>query len=326
MKYSFTALFLCFTASVFAQFAPGPGEAGTTAIADDDVTISFWANGATITRGWQDIADPSLGLTTVGDEQSAIGSTDGNVVSLGDSGVAILTFPFPIYDVEGTDFAVYENGFSAGGVNEYFLELAFVEVSDDGINYQRFEAISNSDTINSVGSWGALDCSKLYNLAGKYPGGYGSPFDLEELGLDSITHIKLIDVVGSLSDDYAQRDFLGNKINDPYPTGFASSGFDLDGVAAINQPNTDITETAINYIDQLDLDLYPTLIDDEWFFLQGESTTDATISVVNMVGEQVLEIKANLPNKISIPAIAEGLYIVEVKADNRIYREKIMVR
>ena len=48
----------------------------------------------------------------------------------------------------------------------------------------------------------------INNLAGKYRALYGTPFDLEELSdyqainIDSITHIRVIDVVGSIKEKY----------------------------------------------------------------------------------------------------------------------------
>jgi hypothetical protein len=69
---------------------------------------------------------------------------------------------------------------------------------------------------------------------------YGTPYDLELLsnvpGLDvnAITHIKICDVVGSVNSTYATFDQYGNKVNDPWPTPFPSSGFDLDAVGAIH--------------------------------------------------------------------------------------------
>ena len=87
-----------------------------------------------------------------------------------------------------------------------------MEVSSDGVNYFRFPATSYTDTTVQTGSFGSTDATKINNLAGKYRALYGTPFDLEELknenGLDvnNITHIKIIDVVGSIQNQYASRD------------------------------------------------------------------------------------------------------------------------
>jgi len=161
------------------------------------------------------------------------------VVSLGDSGIATLTFVNPIYNGQGFDFAVFENGFYTQSPLA-FLEFAFVEVSSDGSNFFRFPVTSNIQDTAQIPMTG-VDCSLVNNLAGKYVFGYGTPFDLEELknevGLEvnNITHVRLIDAVGSLNNQYATRDQFGQKINDPYPTSFASSGFVFDSVGVINK-------------------------------------------------------------------------------------------
>jgi len=145
-------------------------------------------------------------------------------------------------DGPGFDFAVFENSFS----ND-FLELAFVEVSSDGTHFFRFASVSNTQTNEQVETFGTLDATKIHNLAGKYRGGYGTPFDLAELneieGLDihHVVAVKVIDVVGSIDTAYATYDSEGNIINDPWPTPFESSGFDLDAVGVIH----DLNHTAV---------------------------------------------------------------------------------
>ncbi len=223
-----------------AQFAPATNVAGTTAIAKDSSAFVAWATGCIIQRGYMDIAVPDSGYANVGSSSSAIGMAGQNgIVSLGDSGVATLTFQNPIYNGDGSDFAVFENGFYTQSPLA-FLEFAFVEVSSDGNNFFRFPVTSNIQDATQVPMTG-VDCSLVNNLAGKYVFGYGTPFDLEELenqiGLDvnNITHVRLIDAVGSINNQHATHDQFGKKINDPYPTPFASSGFDLDAVGVINQ-------------------------------------------------------------------------------------------
>src|SRR5690606_10864157 len=85
-----------------------------------------------------------------------------------------------------------------------------------------------------------MNARLLNNLAGKYVGGYGTPFDLQEManisGLDinNITHVRIIDVVGSINGN-TRFDASNRKINDPYPTPFPVGGFDLDAVAVLHQ-------------------------------------------------------------------------------------------
>lgn len=229
----------CTALPAVAQFAPQAGVAGTTAIGKTDNRIVGWANKCVVERGWVDIADKAQGKATLGSETDAAGNADNYLVSLGDSGIAILTFPANIYNGAGPDIVVFENGFpNPGNPEEAFLELAFVEVSSDGVNYTRFPASSETPAPQVPGAGVYMNARKVNNLAGKYILNYGTPFDLEELkgtqGLDinKITHVRLVDVIGSLGSN-GSKDKNGNPVNDPYPTPFPSSGFDLDAVGAL---------------------------------------------------------------------------------------------
>ena len=228
----------------FAQsFAPEPEEIGSDAIHKDSSIFVAWANNIVITRGQMNIEDPSLGLTNYGVAENGSFIADNSVVSLGDGGQAIATFSEAIGNGPGPDFAIFENGFA-----NHYMELAFVEVSSNGINYSRFESISETPTDVQIDNFSYSDCRYLYNLAGKYRVYFGTPFDLEELsgiaGLDinHITHIRIIDVVGSISSEIASYDSEGNIINDPYPTPFESGGFDLDAIGIIHGSDLDLNE------------------------------------------------------------------------------------
>jgi hypothetical protein len=219
-------------------YAPPAGQPGSTAISCTDPRFAGWATGISVTRGLQEIDIPADGYASYGDPTNALGPANDNsakIVSLGDGGSATLTFAKPITNGPGPDLAVFENSFS-----DTYLELGFVEVSSDGTNFFRFPAVSLTQTGTQVGSFDSLDPTNLYNLAGNYRVGYGTPFDLDELagtpGLDvnAVTHVRVVDVVGCIQDAYCTYDSQGNKINDPWPTDFASSGFDLNGVGAIN--------------------------------------------------------------------------------------------
>ncbi|MGB0888401.1 MAG: T9SS type A sorting domain-containing protein [Vicingaceae bacterium] len=234
----------------FAQgpYAPPAGQTGSTAIHQDSIVFVTWATQCAVTKGPQDISDNNSPLASVGNSSSAIGKAgDNGIVSLGDGGSAILTFNAPIKNGAGADFAIFENSFS-----DVFLELAFVEVSSDGINYTRFDAISLTDTSIQTNGFGSTDATDIYNLAGKYRAQYGTPFDLDELdgtpglNIDSITHIRIIDVVGSIDPQYASYDFQNRAVNDPFPTPFGSSGFDLDAVGIIHSTATSINEKLNN--------------------------------------------------------------------------------
>lgn len=221
-------------------FAGPYTEAG---ISKDSAQIAGWATGfQNLVRGPMRIDNPSLGDASFGTGANALGPATGNTldtVSLGDGGRVTLTFGAPIFDGVGADFAVFENGLFAGA--DFFGELAYVEVSSNGADFARFDSVSLTQTQTQVASFGYIDPTDIRNLAGKHAAGFGTPFDLAELrgrsslvNVDAITHVRLIDVVGSLDPRFARLDSLGNAINDPWATPFATGGFDLDAVGALN--------------------------------------------------------------------------------------------
>lgn len=245
LKYSVSILIvLCNWIGLHAQFAPAAGQPGTTAIHKDSAVIVAWATGIQVTRGLINISDPNQShegstFASFGVPENALGLASGtseDVVSLGDGGVATLTFHRPIKNGNGPDFCIFENAF-----NDTYLELAFVEVSSDGERFVRFPGISLTQTDTQVGPFGALDPTKIHNLAGKYRQGFGTPFDLQDLAdssgidLDAITHVRIIDVVGSINLEFSTFDSQGHIVNDLFPTPFFSGGFDLDAVGVIHQ-------------------------------------------------------------------------------------------
>jgi hypothetical protein len=235
-----SATLLLAAQKVQAQFAPQAPLPGHEGIAVNDTRIVDWAHTCSVTRGWLDIADKSLGQVSMGTDTNAIGLANAAIVSLGDSGVAVLGFEHSIKNGPGPDFAVFENGFT-DLMNDTlaYLEFAFVEVSSDGIHFFRFPAAcQQQDSVQTEYTF--VDARLFHNLAGKYKSGFGTPFDLEELkdleGLDvnHITHVRIVDVVGSINRELGSMDAMGNIVNDPYPTPFPGGGFDLNAIAVLN--------------------------------------------------------------------------------------------
>lgn len=234
MTYRLLLIFTLGSLPLLAQYAPAAGLPGSDAVAAGDASLLAWAETVSVMRGPQQAGGMSSAPASVGQEIDALGPPDAVALSLGDGGIATISLAVPLRDGPGWDLAVFENGFAAGG--GYFLELAFVEVSSDGVRFVRFPAHSLTDSSRQVGTFDLLQPEKIHNLAGKYIAGYGTPFDLADLadssGLDRgrITHIRIVDVVGSLRDSLASYDSGGRAINDPWPTPFPSGGFDLDAV------------------------------------------------------------------------------------------------
>lgn len=235
-------------------FCGAVGTDGCNAIAANDNQFVAWATNVVLTRGPQMITNPDGPFASFGGDTNAIGpATMDNTmdaVSLGDGGSALVTFERPIRNGEGPDFAVFENSF-----NDSFLELAFVEVSSDGEHFVRFPATSLTPTDEQVsGAVGGVDPTMLNNLAGKFRIGYGTPFDLEELAgsenldIDSIVYVRIIDAIGTIDPQYATYDAFGHIVNDPWPTDFHSSGYDLTGVGVIHQRPVGIEDRDVTRI------------------------------------------------------------------------------
>ncbi len=185
------------------------------------------------------------------DPALALGEVTGDnfhIVSLGDLSAAQITagappgsitlhLAKPIRNLSGADFVVFENGLlsqsnqGGAGAGGILAELAYVEVSANGTDFIRFPATSL--TPSAVGPYGSLNPTNICNLAGKHTNAYGNswgtPFDLTQVGLQEITHVRLVDIPGS----GAFHDQAGRSIYDAWLT-FGSGGFDLEAVGSIS--------------------------------------------------------------------------------------------
>ncbi|MFT4901045.1 MAG: hypothetical protein ACI81V_000312 [Lentimonas sp.] len=219
----------------------------TDAIDKGDPLIVAWASGYQDLNYGTDLAD------TWKTPEKALGPALGtslDIVCLGRGGEITLTFTNAIRDGSGPDFCIFENGFSAN-----FLELAWVEVSSNGVDFVRFPNFSF--TAEPTGSF--LDPTYIFGLASRYMQGKGMPFDLNQLkqaydaallnetdfspeyeahleskfpllDLNDIRYVRIVDIVG----DGSASDSDGYTIYDAYPT-TGSAGFDLEAVGVLNR-------------------------------------------------------------------------------------------
>ena len=249
IKLVFCCCFIIMLASTAAAgpYAPAAGKTGSTAVSMDDPAFIDWAS------GWVDYVPGENLASTWMNPQKALGPAEGtsfDVVSLGSGGTITMTFDPPLSNGSGWDFAIFENSFS-----DTFLELAYVEVSSDGVHFIRFD--NDSLTAGPVGGFGATDPTNIDGLGGKYRQGFGTPFDLADLStkddvldglvkLNEIAYVRIVDIIG----DGTFFDTSGDVIWDPYPTA-QSAGFDLDAVgvryhqfvnSAPNQPTLESPE------------------------------------------------------------------------------------
>ena len=239
------ALFLCQQA--VAQFSDS-GQVNSDYDRSDGGFVSWASLVISLDRGYQDYRQPELGLASLGSPGDCLGSA-GTAVSLGDGGTITLGFDVEITNGAGGGFVVFENGFEWNGV---FMELGFVEVSSNGVDFSRLPALCRRTT--QPGPWDRSDPDLFYNLAGNFVGGTG--FDLQDLIIaddpnvaggvvdpDHIIFVRIVDVIGDVADGGATQDYLGRAAADPYPTAGESCGMDLTGVAVINTGVVAVEET-----------------------------------------------------------------------------------
>ena len=179
---------------------------------------------------------------------AGLGSGSLDVLTLGDGGSVTLGFDVTIVDGPGADFSVFENGFAFGSA--VFAEIAYVEVSTDGVAFARFD--SSYGPVGG-GAGGGTEMGAFSGVAGGMPvlanvsvdptspfdpsSSGGESFDLAELtdhpavlagtvDLDDVRFVRLADVLPGESDSSGQLFVDG---------GFG--GADFDAVAVLHHAN-----------------------------------------------------------------------------------------
>lgn len=326
-KISLILSFIFPLVAIAQSFAPEPGVFGTTAIPKDSSCFVSWATGISVSRGFIDINDTmaifdGTNRASFGTPEMALGIAEGDgstVVSLGDSGMATLTFSQLIIDGNGFDFAIFENGFA-----DHYMEFGHVEASSDGVNFFRFPSTSEIPLDTQLSNASYSDCRYVNNLAGKYRKGFGTPFDISELTNDplldknAITHIRIIDVIGAISGSHTTQDQLGTIINDPYPTAFHSGGFDLDAVGIINGV-LDINTDQLS-----EIQLFPNPTQDK---INIQTYQESIVVIQTITGEIVAQFEQNGESVFSFAenGLAKGVYFVSVAHSKEKITNRVVV-
>jgi hypothetical protein len=188
-------------------------------------------------------------------------------------------------------------------------------VSEDGVNFIRFPSESLTDTGFQTDNFGYIEPEKIYNLAGKHQAPYGTLFDLQEVGLNQINYVRLIDVVGSVTDSFGTRDSKGRLINDPFPSPFPSCGFDLDAVAVVNGTLLKREELTLNQVK-----IYPSLAYCNES-IKIENLEGFTAYVYNEQGDLINETQSS-----EVSFAQAGLYLIHVKVGQKTFTQKVVVR
>jgi hypothetical protein len=170
--------------------------------------------------------------------------------------------------------------------------------------------------------------SKLNNLAGKYRGGYGTPFDLSELpdtallNKDSVLFVKVIDVVGIIDSAFGSFDSYGNFVNDPFPTPFASGGFDLDAIAVLKGGVTSIESYALQ-----NFRIVPNPArGGEVLHLEG--LNQEVPSMAQLCTFDGVSIPLSIDRgKVHLPKVlAAGIYLISIHQEGSYFSEQILIR
>lgn len=216
---------------------------------------------------------------------------------------------------------MFENGLvNAQDTTLCFLEIAFVEVSSDGENFFRFPAISMVQDTAQLNGFACISPTLIHNFAGKYEVFYGTPFDLDEvednelLNKNRITHVRLIDVVGNIDPEYATYDSEGHPVNDPWPTPFGSSGFDLDAIGVIHDlAHSDVPENGEELVS-----IYPNPVSG-WLNVKADDLQ--SVEVYNLVGQQVM---SSTESALDLSSLKEGIYFVRLVCEGMTITKRIV--
>jgi hypothetical protein len=148
---------------------------------------------------------------------------------------------------------------------------------------------------------------------------------LSSVNINAITHIRIVDVVGSMDNNFAKRDSRGVKINDPWPTPFGSSGFDLDAVGVIHQFASDglsdvKRETPFQFQN-------PINTQQDLLVRLDKSINSGVIRISQLNGIVVSETEVNdgeceHPLRID----KQGLYFISLQTDNGITTKRLIVK
>ena len=169
-----------------------------------------------------------------------------------------------------------------------------------------------------------MDPSYIHNFAGKYEAFYGTPFELDDipdnplLNKNSITHVRVVDVVGCIDPEYCTYDSQGHPVNDPWPTPFASSGFDLDAVGVIHDiehfPNP---PQGVEENDDMTISVYPNPAHDKLFV---NAANIQSVELYNISGQLMI---SSTENEINVSDLNPGMYFIRV---NNIFTERVIIK
>ena len=156
-------------------------------------------------------------------------------------------------------------------------------------------------------------CALSFTVSSLQPNIFVGLSSFPELNINAITHVRLVDVVGSNQNAFCSRDAGGRKVLDPWPTPFPSCGFDLDAVGVIHHNDPAATQKVNDAIYQV----YPQPADGfQQVVIQDEIINFTLLSIAGSKVAGVNVLKNQQGFQIDTSTLQNGTYYMCIQLKN----------
>lgn len=226
------------------------------------------------------------------------------LLSIGFEGEIIVGFKdHKLIDLEGPDFIIFENAFENPATGNLFVEPAKIAVSNDGINFREFQY----DPLTLEGCAGISPTTGSGNPCDPVSIG-GDAFDLADMKMDNITHIRITDI------SYLVKEDPSHQYYDPI-----ISGFDLDAVVGLHLVDISLdVEEKENAIEITDAG-------DKRFLIRIKNKSPARYSVFNLIGNIITRGRIEDHHILDLSGQPSGIYFLNIQIFNELITKKIVI-
>ncbi len=303
MKYKFktgAAFALVFLSiSVFAPNAARAFETGTI----DTVYAFSPGEGQNNGQGQEYYPNNIFGPPDTIAKESVPAAAPEEILSIGLDGEIVVGFKsFIVVDGEGPDLTIFENAFKNPVTGKIFAEPAKVAVSPDGETF--FEFPYDLQTLE-----GCAGITPTYGKEDPFDPEVsgGDKFDLADIGLHSISAIKITDICRVVLEDSE------HPFHDPIIT-----GFDLDAVVGLHLEKR--SPMSAKEPESQKPKVYQNAGE---VFVRADFGKISKIDVYVYSGE-LIATRSELTNLYRFE-LTRGFYIFKIESNDRIYFEKVAV-
>ncbi|PKL85044.1 MAG: hypothetical protein CVV22_09895 [Ignavibacteriae bacterium HGW-Ignavibacteriae-1] len=224
-------------------------------------------------------------------------SATADVLPFGIGGEIIVGFKGKaLFNGPGYDFIIFENAFLNPINKGIFAEPAKVAVSQDGINFIEFPY--DTETLEGLAGLTPVIGTKDPFI---HPACGGDAFDLDDVGLSFITHIKLTD----FTDIILTLDTKHKYYNPEH----ILSGFDLDAVSARYLADASLA-SIIQYDNKYDFTIHSNY--DYIQVISNESNINLIASVFDIFGRKMNSHNFSDYLQIPISGFSSGIYLMQI--------------